>query len=202
MQEGRVQEIEKEIAQQEIHYTLSLSLSRSLSISISLLNARHRLTCSWNSVGSFYAGNAIPYGGHIRPWIVFGACVLILSELSCWIVGSLDRCAHWNCHCLQARRSQEEELQLQLLLALIWRHCHRYKTSFVQVVKGIGIRCAYFAYSPYFSARLPSLSLSLYRLVGSVWCWLWVSPWLSLALSTCVHQHLVSREIHSRLVII
>lgn len=90
-----------------------------------------------------------------------------------WIVELLDRCiAHWlwSWYCLW---------QLLLLLALIWRHCHRYKTSFVSSTVpqyavcpsgqgiAIGIRCAYFEYYKLSSSPLslslflsPSLSLS------------------------------------------
>lgn len=53
------------------------------------LNARHRLTCSWNSVGSFYADNAVPYGGHIRPAFALVRGLILSAQgnglLSCWI---------------------------------------------------------------------------------------------------------------------
>lgn len=63
-------------------------LAPSLSLSQSL-NARHRLTCSWNSVGSFYADNAVPYGGHIRPAFALVRGLILSAQgnglLSCWI---------------------------------------------------------------------------------------------------------------------
>lgn len=165
-------------------------------------------------MGSFYAGNAIPYGGHIRPTFVL-VRGLILSALSCWIGGLLAD-------------SELLELPRQLpllLLALIWRHCHRYKTSFVsythavpqswvQVVKALASASASVAH---ISNTLPtqlvlplshstavpqSVSKSLARCLVLVLALALGLSALSLALSTCVHQHLVSREIHSRLVII
>lgn len=154
-------------------------------------NARHRLNMFLESSGilSFYAGLVLPLvlvlpmvlvlvavsSGGIRAWLDF-VCVA-------------GRCTHPNSCC--------QLLNVAQLLALIWGHCHRYKTesgAFCHVHWSRGIRCAFFEYS-----------------ASSVWVWVsavFLSLFLLLfffflaALSECVHQHLDSREIHSRLVII
>jgi len=80
-------------------------------------------------------------------------------------------------------------LNLAQLLALIWGHCHRYKTESGLFAMSVGQEASV----AHFSNIQPAL------------CGFWVRGLCSFCLiflSECVHQHLVSREIHSRLVII
>lgn len=141
-----------------------------------------------------------------RPELVRG---LILSAWQ-WIAELLD-C--WTARLLDCWivRSAFSGSQLPLLLALIWRHCHRYKTSFVcpldwsrhrhwHPLRIFRILCALLPLllplgrTP---IQMWSGSVTLLFSLGCLVLGLW-----TLVLSTCVHQHLVSREIHSRLVII
>lgn len=180
-------------------------------------------------MGSFYADNAVPYGGHIRPAFALVRGLILSAQgnglLSCWIgvlpTDSGAGTASGSCCCCWHLFG---DIVIDIKRALFHPQFHSMLS--VQVVKASPSASVAHISNTTNSARLPFLflsfclplsvflSLSLSQMTVSSEClalqqdrnrllgvWLWVSG-LSLALSTCVHQHLVSREIHSRLVII
>lgn len=142
---------------------LAPSLSLSLSLSVSKCSTSFNMFLEFS--GFLLCRQCGPIRWSHQASICFGAWFDFVCARQ-WIVELLDRwIAHWLwswCYLWQ----------LLLLLALIWRHCHRYKTSFVSSTVpqyavclsgqgiAIGIRCAYFEYYKLSSSPL-SLSLFL-----------------------------------------